>query len=534
MRRTWPLAMCAVLLAVSVGEAAADEAGLRVIHVAKRADTAADANPGTSERPLETISRALVIADSENAVGRPVHIVVHPGVYRESLVVERSQQTTDASLVIESAVPHKAVVSGSAVWKRWSRTRQRHVYRHRWRFQWGLSPIPEHWAPIAETLENHPVLRRRELVFLDGVPLRQKLRRRELRGSRRAFVVSEKPGQIRISPPRGSDLGKAKVEVAVRPQLLSVVRRSNITIDGLVFQHANSPLLETAVHFEHVQDAVVRNSIFRWNNFRGIKFNFGTDIRLESNRFAHNGFSGLSLYGSERSLLSSNQSAFNNWRGRRAQLSTWAVGDKFFLLRDASFVGHRSIGNYAPGLWFDTDNARITISDAFVKGNRGAGIKVEASQGPFEVAGSVICGNRIGVLGLNSANLSLREISVLENGQRQILIAGNPLGPRDVTNHTTGETMRLVSEHWTLHTNVFYGRTARGALLATTIKGSPWQRFVETLSSDFNTWSSGDRQDVFQGPAGRYSLLEWQDVTGQDSASTFTQSVEMVESSCTG
>src|ERR1039458_1848398 len=74
-------------------------------------------------------------------------------------------------------------------------------------------------------------------------------------------------------PPAGVDLPAAAVEVAVRPVLFESNGASNLTLRGLVFEHANSCIGTkpgAAVMISGGSHVIVEDAAFRWNNWIGL------------------------------------------------------------------------------------------------------------------------------------------------------------------------------------------------------------------------------------------------------------------------
>jgi hypothetical protein len=105
-----------------------------------------------------------------NGAGKAVLIVIGPGVYREAVGVYADEQATDAPMILEGVPGGEVVISGSDVVEEWDPTGEPGVYRHHWPHQWGLEEIPEAWQDsyAANQLRDNPVIRRREMVFING------------------------------------------------------------------------------------------------------------------------------------------------------------------------------------------------------------------------------------------------------------------------------------------------------------------------------------------------------------------------------
>ena len=207
-----------------------DESKVQVfLYVDQSNPAAGDSNAGTSGSPLKTISAAVTRA-SQTAGGTKISI--GPGVYRESISLAKFNLYNPSPLILQaSSSPGSVVVSGSLVWTGWA-LQKNGTYTHSWPYSWGNAAIPEGWPTLAT------IVLRREMIFVNGQPLRQVLNQSSLLPGT-FFVVDGKT--ITIYPPAGTQMSSAQVEVATRPALLSRPNGiSNLVLRGLVFQHDNT------------------------------------------------------------------------------------------------------------------------------------------------------------------------------------------------------------------------------------------------------------------------------------------------------
>ena len=69
-------------------------------------------------------------------------------------------------------------------------------------------------------------------------------------------------------------------------------------------------------------------------------------------------------------LFNYDESDFNNWRGGQGALYNWGMGGtKLMCHGNTTVQNHYAYGNQAQGLWFDTDNKNITVTNATVAGS---------------------------------------------------------------------------------------------------------------------------------------------------------------------
>jgi hypothetical protein len=505
-------------------------ADVAVIHVDASSPAAADANPGTEAEPIRTIGEAAARAMLRSGRGLRTEVVIAPGTYRESIELAAEGEATGGPIVLRGSPG--SIVSGSDVWAGWSQVDGTGMFAHPWPYAWGPSGYPEAWASTAAgaDLEAHPILRRREMIFADGRALRQELSREVVAATPGTFFVDEEHGVVYASAPPGVDLRSAEVEVAVRPTLLRATGVHDLTIRGLTFQHAASPIEGKAVEIADAEDVAIADSRFVWNNWLGLGVSRSSDVTIDSSVANHNGAGGMSGYQVDGLTVRDSETSYNNWRGSRGDppdpssapdgnLIDFATGQKFFSLRDAVFLRFRSVGNLTGGLWLDWDNQRVVLDGLELRGNLTHGLFVEASRGPIVVTHGAFCDNEVGVLIGNAQRGTIEDSVVGDNAMAQIFVAGDPAGDRAVLNRDTHTWEQLRTSDWTIVDNRIMGADGRPAL-GTHLDESIWASFVDTLRSNGNTWMYEGSPAVFQVPGGQtIDLARWVPTTGQDAGS---------------
>lgn len=488
-----------------------------VIHVNLQSPTADDGNPGTDRLPLKTIGRGLRLAVAENAKRMSATVLIHPGTYREAIALPPAGN--DAALTLQATEKGKAIISGSDIWKGWTRMNDRGLYAHLWPYAWGLAPIPSGWPSLQD------IVRRREMVFMNGRLLTQVLSAGQITSG--TFFVDEEARRVYLWAPQGTDPNTAMVEVAVRDPLLKAASRANLTIRGLVFEHAATALDAAAMMVDGMTTFVVEDTVFRWNNWGGLAISASADVVIRRTTGIHNGGRGMSDWKNKRLLFEDTETSYNNWRGAWGGFYGWAVaGIKNMLLHDGVFRRHKSVGNATYGFWLDTDNRNITIENGVWCGNV-EGAFIEASQGPIVIARTVICRNKsIGLVTSISGHVTLRDSVLYDNGE-DAQFATNDMDSGTAVDWETGETMTLRTEHWTFCGNVMVGTKRRQYLLSL----PSWNFFRDTLRSTQNVYWNPARPDIFwlrslviggHSLAGRsLDLPGWQRMSGQDAGSVF-------------
>ena len=436
---------------------------------------ASDTNTGVDrEYPLSTFQQAIHIAKSYLRKGLAVKVLLFPAVYRESVELFFSD-SSGSLLIIEATKKGAAIISGAEIWKKWKETANRNIFVHDWPYAWGEAPFPRQWPT---RLDQSPLLKRREMVFMGDVSLKQVLAQKALVPG--TFFLSEAEKQIYIFPPQGKSVSTHFPEVATKATLLTVRGKNNVIVRGLVFQYASSPIQKSAVNFVRVTNLLLEDCWFRWNNWAGYQLYEVQDVMSRRNIASHNG--AIGIVGSRiRSLISEDEETkFNNWRGADAGFFFWAVaGAKYLHVHNATFRRHIAQGNLAAGFWLDTDNRDISVEDSRMCGNAKQGFVVEASQGPIRISNTTIYRNDwVGLHILNSQDGIVLDSRIYGNSGAQIRVSGRK--ERSIKNWQTQRSLLVQNRGWKLLRNV----VARGAVLLN-VEGNI---FIPTLRAMGNQW----------------------------------------------
>jgi len=480
-----------------------------------------DGNPGTDDRPLKTIVKAVDLAVQNNLRNTGTRIVIYPGVYRETISLRSNTGLSDASIQFEAKEHGTVTISGSDVWTGWKKQGTMNTYTHTWPYKWGAAPYPQGWQG---NVVLQPIVRRREMIFINGRPLTQVLSNRELKDG--TFYVSEQTSTVFLMPPSGLGFENATVEIAVRPDLFFVESAQNLTVRGLVFMHGNTPVGGTAVIFSNCSNVLVEDCGFFWNNWSGMTFistkqHSSNSVIARRNLANYNGAIGLEASKVTDLLYEDNETSYNNWRGALGQLYSWSTaGMKHLFIHGGVYRRHRAVGNQATGCWFDTDCADIEIEQAFFCRNY-TGLFIEASEGPTSVTDCVICHSQGGWGLLTEAgdNVTLQGNIVYGNAGAQIRVLK---GIRPVKNWETNEDSELVAEWWTFRKNIIVGTDTTPHLVQIgNSVGENKDRFLSTLVSDENVWFSPKSSEAFNVDEKGMDFNTWQSVSKQDANSRF-------------
>lgn len=489
----------------------AEDKAQQIVFVDNHSPTASDKNPGTEQLPLKTLSRAAEMAQASNDKRIGVHVYIKPGIYREQVSLKQSGNDTGAPIIFEGTAKGEVVLAGSDVWSNWQKIGD-NLYQHAWPYRWGLAPYPAGWQ--SEQLAD--IVRRREMIFVNGHPLVQALAYSDLTDY--SFYADEGNQTIYVRTGPGLPLDdRATVEVAIRPRILIIEGKQNVVLRDLVFRHGNAAVQDAAVQISDSTNVLIEGCRFVWNNWVGLGFSGVTNLTMYNNAGDWNGGEGFDGYNLLNLYMDGNSTSFNNWRGARGNFYGWSVtGAKVTGVHTGSIRNHVSVGNRARGLWIDFDNTNITISGATLAWNFNDGIFIEANAGPVLISGSTISGNRnAGVAGGNSADVTLTNNSISGNTMGQIVITGDY--DRTVKNWETNVEQNVRAERWTVRSNTISSTDSSQPVFQT----PNWQPFLTSLSADYNVWSKPGDPRAFHIETNWLTFDEWQSLVHTDLTSTF-------------
>lgn len=472
-----------------------------VIYVNDASPAARDSNSGSQTAPLRTITAAVALAIANNAAGIGTKVLIGGGTYREQISLPVTKTATAAPIIFEAVTTGKAVISGADVFSSWIPERQPNTYSSVWPYRFGTAAYPKGWEGNV-TLD--PIVRRREMVFVNDVPYMQVLTLAALVDN--SFYVSDDNAVLYVRTPAGLDFKSATVEVSTRPILFHAQGKSNIILRGLTFIRGNSPLPGSAAEIIDSNGVLVEDCQFLWNNWDGLDINTSSNVIVRRTLGNHNGASGMGGFQLKNSLYEDDETSFNNWRGAQGGFYGWAVaGSKFGAIHDAIFRNYRSENNQTRGFWFDYDNSRILVEGAHWTNNFRDGVFIEANQGPVLIRNSTLSNNRngAGVSGASSSDITLAQNVISANELFQLQITGD--FDRQVTNWETNATYTLRAERWTLTCNAI-ANSDKSQLMVT---APNWPHFLTTLTSRKNIWFTAGNSSPFKIGLLQYSYADW-------------------------
>jgi hypothetical protein len=484
------------------------------------AQKGSDANGGSNSAPLKTIQAAVNKANANNQKSIGTKIIVNAGVYREAVSINPVSGQTTVPLTVQAAVAGTAVISGSNVLGNWTTDPSlASAYETTWRPTAGTCAQPSGW-PAFSSIGLHT-----EMIFVNGTPMTQVLSHSQLRAG--TFYVNESGGMVYVWPASGTNMQTALVEAATRQKTISIVGRTNIVLRGLVFTQAANCINTSGATVTTGSNILIDSVQANWNNWGGLGIYSSNSVTVKNSIASYNGGVGIQGRQDQNTLLSFNESDYNNWRGAQAAFYEWGMGGtKFFQMRTASVQNHFSYNNQAEGLWFDTDNKNITINGATLVGNVTAGLQIERNEGPVTIENSYLCSSGVGVNLLTSEQVKILNNMFYNNGatnkyQAQIYLAGQP-GGKVITDWQTGQTYDLFTTGLVLTGNIVIDGGTGQNVFGTYVSGSDWSSFANTLNAGNNLWYDAAVANSFKIPNGKLvNFTGWQSTVGTDYTSNW-------------
>lgn len=484
--------------------------------------TGSDSNPGSSSQPVATIQQGINLAmvQVRNAIGADV--LIAPGVYREAISVPAVW--TGAALTVQAQTSGTVYVDAADVLTNGSPTGSG-AYIYPWIDTVGGCTLPPGWITGMP-----PVVLANEMVFINGSHLSQVMSTSQLIPG--TFYVNALAQEVEIYPTSGTNMATAQVIISDRRSTLTAIAAENVVFRGLVLQHAASCMNTDGANVSSSSNILFDHMQFRWNNWGAFGINVSSNITVQNSTMSYNGGLGFMGYQIQYGLFSNDEADYNNWRGEMVGFYDFAQGGfKFGRARNVTINGFRGYNNQAEGLWFDTDDESVTVNNSVLVGNATENLKLEANEGPITVTGNTLCSGGVGVMLMDSANVSLSNnylygnqsagniqtfgyLTTAQNGQ--VYLAGAQ-GGRSYLNSQTGAWVTTENRNLTFTNNTFVDSGSGQYLFNTYLSGYDWTDFLDSFYSTGNTWYDSSNSNSFRVPNGQTtSFGGWQNYTGQD------------------
>jgi hypothetical protein len=360
----------------------------RTFRVATALPQAADANDGSAARPWRTLARAV------EAVGPGDTVLVHGGLYREAIRLEKSGTGPEQMITFRGVPGETVIVSGAEVLMGWARTAaepQRAIWEAEWRWP-GVFP---------------------SMVTADGqvlTPLNVPAATEELRPPKAycqyfvgfgrgqaamvpgSFFFDEVRNRLLVWLKADGDPSACTVEAAVRAPWSS--SGSYLRVEGLRFRYAPLVVPVGGIVFTMAgpggglapaDGCVVRDCEVSLGAFEGMYVRGGARVStvVEDCWVHHNGngcggFEGHGAADSDAWLVVRRCRFTDNnlfrWN------SSWHAGGKHFGTRVFFDECEFARSHYAPGLWFDCKQRDGVVNRCYAHDNGQFGLYYEIGE----------------------------------------------------------------------------------------------------------------------------------------------------------
>ncbi len=382
----------------------------RTFHVAQQHPDADDANPGSEDRPWQTIQKAAETLQPGDTV------VIHAGTYREMVQPFRGGTSLDRMITYHAAPGEQPVIQGSDIWKTswsdegkglWSTAYDRHPWDK-----------PEKWKTPFEG-----AMFRCEQIYVDGQFYTHVDTLDELREQANRFYTQDDGAHGRLWTHLSDDKtpDAVVIERSMRQHCFYPVVRGlgYVRVTGLHMRHTAAPEFSKdwgAIGMRPVMSVraghgwIIEDNTIEWGNAQGLDigaWSWGQDgendpyvtdtfghHQVRRNRVDHNGISGIAGLDAVRYLVvEDNQTKYNGHKGHFHHYEK--AGIKLHTPKNTIIRRNVSMHNDGFGIWLDWDARDSRITENIVVGNMGGGIFIEATDGPVLVDTNVIRDTRL-------------------------------------------------------------------------------------------------------------------------------------------
>lgn len=415
-RRAVPVRLLAV--ALLAGAVACDGvAAARDLHVAGTSQAASDENPGTSERPLRTISAGLARALPGETVW------VHPGTYREVLRFPRSGEGPDRPIRLAAAPGAEVDIKGSDVVTGWVSAGGGIWKRTGWRV--NSQQVFADGEPLQQLGKTSPLHAERWF----GEPILPAVGRgaSDLRPG--SFFYDASTATLLVRLAGDADPNAHLMEASVRDVIVQSGPVDFVELRDLRFSHSNTSALPSMRGIVNVEGQawVISGCAFNHGDWAGLALS-GAGHRVVRSVANHNGNTGMTVNGSDAAhgwaqyagrppqgiVLEDNETSYNNYRGfyPNYQAGGFKAASSCNGVR---LTRHLARGNAGTAIWFDLGCRDAVVEDSTLEGNR-RGVEYETSDGAV-IARNVIRGSaEQGIYVSASSAVSVVENTLEQNG----------------------------------------------------------------------------------------------------------------------
>ena len=378
---------------------------------------------GSSVNPFGNIQQALKAALEYRAKSdRNVTVLVRDGIYREQITIaDRQPYSGNAWLMLEAEHKGEVTISGARELKNWRpvNDRERPIY-------WTI--LPDDYISALTAAGERPAINGR---ILNPWPNRVKTLsgmwiNGQLKIGDKYYLPVPTPDSMtigsfyinyqtkRIYAKLFDKIGLNESELALLPSVFNFSNNNNFIMRGINVVQAGWSM-SAGARFNSIDNLLVEDCKFNHNRYMGIGFSRIKNATFRDVEMCHNGGKGgggsWSTTGYLRNVLYERIKVnYNNWMNYQYGWYSWdPCGIKFAALRQVKVKDSEFIGNYATGLWLDTEFREMFVENTVLASNFGPGVYLEASKGPTTLSNCNIYNNDIGVY------ISASELNTLDN-----------------------------------------------------------------------------------------------------------------------
>jgi len=366
---------------------------------------------GSSTNPYGSIQQALKAAlEYRTKSDKNVKVLIRDGIYREQVTISDQQTYSgNALLILEAERNGEVTISGAKELKNWRpvNERDRPIY-------WTILPddyittltsagerpatngrIPNPWPNRVKTLSGMWIngqLKIGDKYYLP-VPTLDSM-------TLGSFYIDYQAK--RIYAKLFDKVGLNESELALLPSVFNFSNNNNFIMRGINVVQAGWSM-SAGARFNSIDNLLVEDCKFNYNRYMGVGFSRIKNGTFRNVEMCHNGGKGgggsWSTTGYLRNVLYDRIKVnYNNWINYQYGWYSWdPCGIKFAALRQVKIKDSEFVGNYATGLWLDTEFRYMFVENTVLAGNFGPGVYLEASKGPTTLVNCNIYNNDIGV-----------------------------------------------------------------------------------------------------------------------------------------
>lgn len=373
--------------------------------------TASDTDATT---PFKTIKAAAQNALGFARAGRNVRVLIHPGVYRESVMLRGQEDEEEGWIKFEGTEPGKVILNGSRLVTGWS-VNDDNAFE------------AEHGMPNRGGL-NRPTL------FVEGARLLEAPSRRQVK-SGQVFWDDDK---LVLLPPRGGVITDGKVEMGELGVAINAKGLSALYVENLSIERGYAAGLSV----NHVNLVVVNNTSVEYCQFDGVLIADADVVRIRRLIVERCGQLGLKLNKVRQVAIDGSEANVNGWAARNGDSIAERSG---VLLKDCHSVKIwtlKVVENQQHGFWLenstsaalgkitaiknkghgavclsDQPEAQVTLSESEIAYNEGVGVRMDEH---VTLIADLLYGNDGGQVQFKEGGRITRNIIVGEEGEKLV------------------------------------------------------------------------------------------------------------------